>query len=284
MQTDEYGVEEDVTVLKPAPKERYSKHNVFVPPILAKWLRPHQREGVNFIYQCVMGLKDFSGQGVILADDMGLGKTLQSVCLIYTLLKTGITADKRPTAKRIVVVCPCSLVKNWDNEFVKWLGPGGVKTLALAESDRKKTEKDLETFAKTSIFQILICSYECLRTHVKRLTKYENCCDLLICDEAHRLKNSDNQTSRALDSIPVRRRVLLTGKYRLMLLLKIVFLSFSFVRSIISPKRNTISPSPFPPPPTPPTHRYSDAEQFEGILCYGKFYQQRCFRNTRGIQ
>lgn len=57
----------------------------------------------------------------------------------------------------------------------------------------------------------MICSYECLRTHVKRLVKYKDCCDLLVCDEAHRLKNADNQTSRALNSLPVRRRVLLTG-------------------------------------------------------------------------
>lgn len=163
------------------------------------------------MYECVMGLKDFGGNGCILADDMGLGKTLQSVTLIYTLLKTGITADQRPTAKRVIVVCPCSLVKNWDNEFVKWLGPGSVKTLALAEADRKKVEKDLDAFVKTSIFQILICSYECLRAHVGRLTKYPDCCDLLVCDEAHRLKNSENQTSQALNSIPVKRRVLLTG-------------------------------------------------------------------------
>ena len=37
---DEYGVEESVTVLQPAPIEAYSKQSVFVPPILAKWLRP----------------------------------------------------------------------------------------------------------------------------------------------------------------------------------------------------------------------------------------------------
>ena len=66
VQADEYGVEETVTVLKPAPKEKYSQQNVFVPPILAKWLRPHQREGVLFMYQCVMGLKDYGGQGCIL--------------------------------------------------------------------------------------------------------------------------------------------------------------------------------------------------------------------------
>jgi DNA repair and recombination RAD54-like protein len=86
-----------------------------------------------------------------------------------------------------------------------------VKTLPLAEGDRKEIEKNLDCFAKLKLHNVLICSYECLRTHVKRLTKYPDCCDLLVCDEAHRLKNSDNQTSRALNSLPVKRRVLLTG-------------------------------------------------------------------------
>lgn len=57
-----------------APLAMYAKESVFVPPVLAKWLRPHQREGVQFVYECVMGLKDFDGAGCILADDMGLGK------------------------------------------------------------------------------------------------------------------------------------------------------------------------------------------------------------------
>ena len=164
------------------------------------------------MYQCVMDLKpSFQGQGCILADDMGLGKTLQSVTLIYTLLKTGITSQRNvPTVRRVIVVCPCSLVKNWDNEFVKWLGVGSVKTLALAESDRKTVEKSLDLFVRTKMFNVLICSYETLRTHVKRL-QVKDSCDLLVCDEAHRLKNNENQTSRALASLPVKRRVLLTG-------------------------------------------------------------------------
>lgn len=138
-------------------------------------------------------------------------QTLQSVTLIWTLLQTGITANKARTAKRVIVVCPCSLVKNWDNEFTKWLGAGTVKTLALAESDRKTVEKNIDCFVKTKMFNVLIVSYETLRTHVGRLTKYKDCCDLLVCDEAHRLKNRENQTSMALNSIPVKRRVLLTG-------------------------------------------------------------------------
>jgi DNA repair and recombination RAD54-like protein len=111
----------------------------------------------------------------------------------------------------VIVVCPCSLVKNWDNEFVKWLGPNAVKRLAIAEADRKAVEKSLDAFVNTKMFTILIVSYECLRAHVGRLIKHQDCCDLLVCDEAHRLKNSESQTSKALSSLPVRRRVLLTG-------------------------------------------------------------------------
>lgn len=159
-----------------------------MPPVLAKWLRPHQREGVQFLYECVMSQRSFDGAGCILADDMGLGKTLQSVALIYTLLKTGITVSGEVTAKRVIVVCPCSLVKNWENEFVKWLGPGTVKALALADLDRKTVEKNIDLFVKTKMFNILIASYECIRTHAGRLNKHAHACDLLVCDEAHRLK------------------------------------------------------------------------------------------------
>lgn len=211
IQADEYGIESEVSVMRPAPLSCYSKEDQYVPPVLAKWLRPHQREGVKFMYDCVMGLKDFKGNGCILADDMGLGKTLQSVTLIYSLLKTSIVPNKEPTAKRIIVVCPCSLVKNWDNEFTKWLGPGAVKTLALAESDKKTVEKSMDLFVRTKMFNVLICSYETIRTHIGRLNTKADSCDLLVCDEAHRLKNNENQTARALASLPCRKRVLLTG-------------------------------------------------------------------------
>ena len=200
---DEYGIDRKVTKTVSAPESSYAKKNVEVPGVLAKWLRPHQREGLQFLYECVMSLRSFNGAGCILADDMGLGKTLQSVALILTLLKTGVTADRKvssssskyiadsfvrrvapltprfarrssqPTAKRIIVTCPCSLVKNWDNEFVKWLGPGVVKTLALAEQDRKTVEKNIDVFVKTNLFNVLILSYECLRTHIGRLNKTE---------------------------------------------------------------------------------------------------------------
>jgi hypothetical protein len=41
----------------------------------------------------------------------GLGKTLQAIALLWTLLRQGI--DGQPTAKRVIIVCPTSLVSNW---------------------------------------------------------------------------------------------------------------------------------------------------------------------------
>lgn len=98
---DEYGVETEVTVLKPAPLHLYAKHDVFVPPVLAKWLRPHQREGVKFIYECVMGLKDYRGKGVILAD----GTYAYGRCffLSYTVILDMVRYD-RTTATYILSI------------------------------------------------------------------------------------------------------------------------------------------------------------------------------------
>jgi DNA repair and recombination protein RAD54B len=62
-----------------------------VDPYLGGRLRPHQVEGVRFLYECVMGLKDVGARGAILGDDMGLGKSLQCITLAWTLLKQSRT-------------------------------------------------------------------------------------------------------------------------------------------------------------------------------------------------
>ena len=56
---------------------------------IGKILRPHQREGVKFMYDCVTGVQIEEFNGCIMADEMGLGKTLQCITLLWTLLKQG---------------------------------------------------------------------------------------------------------------------------------------------------------------------------------------------------
>lgn len=55
-------------------------------PSLARVLRPHQREGVVFLYRCITGIRDPQHMGAILADEMGLGKTLQCITLIWYVM------------------------------------------------------------------------------------------------------------------------------------------------------------------------------------------------------
>ncbi|KAL2050276.1 hypothetical protein ABVK25_009503 [Lepraria finkii] len=84
--------------------------DVVVDPILTKHLREHQREGGKFMYECVMRLRDFGGQGAILADEMGLGKTLQTIALLWTLLRqnpfTKGSADPPPVIKKLSSYVP----------------------------------------------------------------------------------------------------------------------------------------------------------------------------------
>ncbi|CAA6658879.1 unnamed protein product [Spirodela intermedia] len=189
------------------PNEHMS--SIVVDPLLVLYLRPHQREGVQFMFECVSGMSNEDGiSGCILADDMGLGKTLQSIALLYTLLCQGF--DGKPMVKRALIVTPTSLVSNWESEINKWVG-GRIHVLSLCESTRADAASGIDNFLRPgSPFQVLIISYETFRMHSSKFVK-SGCCDLLICDEAHRLKNDQTLTNRALDALPCHRRVLLSG-------------------------------------------------------------------------
>ena len=93
--------------------------DVVVDPHLGSLLRPHQVEGVKFLYECVTGLRDTGGTGAILADEMGLGKTVQCITLMWTLMKQGMYGGV-PTVRKSLIVCPGALVKNWfDHSWAK---------------------------------------------------------------------------------------------------------------------------------------------------------------------
>ncbi len=178
---------------------------------LTRFLRPHQREGVQFLFECVTGLREHEGFGSILADDMGLGKTLQGITLLWTLLNSGhpdLGGD--PIAKKVVICCPTSLVPNWDSECIKWLN-GRVNTMPICDASREEVIDSLVQFTSPKHpSQVLIISYETFRIHAERFQK-SGTCDLLICDEAHRLKNDQTLTNKALGSMHCKRRILLSG-------------------------------------------------------------------------
>ncbi|KAJ2809060.1 DNA-dependent ATPase protein rad54 [Coemansia guatemalensis] len=186
---------------------------VVVDPSLGRKLRPHQIEGVKFLYNCVTGSVYQNAHGCIMADEMGLGKTLQCIALLWTLLQQSPVAGK-PTIDKCIVACPSSLVKNWANELVKWLGSTKISPLACDnKGSKEKVSASLRSFVSARgrmiIHPVLIISYETLRTYIDILKVSP--IGMLLCDEGHRLKNSSSQTYQALNSLQVQRRIILSG-------------------------------------------------------------------------
>jgi hypothetical protein len=157
-----------------------SGHKIEVIPDLTGKLRPHQREGVQFLFECTMAQRGFEGEGCILADDMGLGKTLMSIALLWTLLNQGFSKTAS-AVRKIVIVCPTSLVGNWENELRKWIGTH-CPTFAV----KSEPKKCIRNFIQHRGKGILIVSYETQRRYSKMFADrfgQPSSCELLICDE-----------------------------------------------------------------------------------------------------
>ncbi|KAG7661636.1 RDH54 [[Candida] subhashii] len=181
---------------------------VHVDPILATKLRPHQIEGVTFLYECLLGYRNFKGKGCLLADEMGLGKTLMTIATIWTLLKQNPFIDqKKPIVNKVLIVCPVTLINNWRSEFRKWLGMNKVNVLTLGNSSNEKL--DIINFGKLNVYQVLIINYEKVTAHYKELASVGF--ELLVCDEGHRLKNSSNKVLNHLIKLKIPRKIVLTG-------------------------------------------------------------------------
>ena len=138
---------------------------------------------------------------------MGLGKSVQTVVLIWTLLKRGLNG--KGTIKKAIVVTNSSIVKNWRKEFKKWLGDERLKPLVASANTTKVSTQDIINDFKNGHFPVLIISYDLC---VRNSDLLQECkCDLLVCDEGHKLKNKSIKIYSALKGIKTPRKVILSG-------------------------------------------------------------------------
>ena len=207
----------------PTYDEEFKKNNkkemlvhVVVDPVLGRVLRPHQKDGVQFMYDCLTGAKIPDYYGCILADDMGLGKTLQCITLIWTLLRQNPRYIDGPIVSNVVIICPSSLVKNWFNEINKWLG-SRLNAMAIDSGQSAEgVDEKLSAFSRQqnsgkrrSANPVLIVSYETFRGHAHVLDHVQ--VGMMICDEGHRLKNQESQTYMVLKKVNCKRRIIISG-------------------------------------------------------------------------
>ncbi len=148
---------------------------------------PYQLEGIAFLYPRTAAL---------LADEMGLGKTMQTISTIRLLLRSG-------EARRILLICPKPLVFNWLREFALWAPE--VPIMAI-EGDGAKRRWQWQL----SDVPVKLANYELLQRD-KDLVLSSEPYDLVVVDEAQRIKNTSSTTAVIVRALPRRRSWALTG-------------------------------------------------------------------------
>jgi SNF2 family DNA or RNA helicase len=135
-------------------------------------------------------------QRAILADDMGLGKSVQAIRAFLNLVKSGSEFFG-------VVVCPKSLVLNWLSEFRRWAPCLTVTSLIASSAGGREIWARQRQRA-----HIVVTTYEQLRLYHHEM---EQQAQVLILDEAHRVKNLGSGRAKALRQLEPSRIWMLTG-------------------------------------------------------------------------
>lgn len=158
------------------------------PAALAATLRDYQRRGLNWLAHMTS-----VGLGCCLADDMGLGKTVTLIAL--HLHRQSDPASAGPT----LVVCPTSLMGNWQREIERFAPGTPVRRFHGAR-------RSLDDLAEG---EFVLTTYGTMRLDAPRLAEVD--WGMVVADEAQHVKNPYAATARQLRSIGARARVALTG-------------------------------------------------------------------------
>ncbi|MFD7390062.1 SNF2-related protein [Streptomyces sp. NPDC059852] len=153
------------------------------PPGLRATLRDYQLRGLAWL-----DLMTSLGLGGCLADDMGLGKTITVIALHL----------KRARPAPTLVVCPASLLGNWQREITRFAP--GVPVRRFHGPDRTLDGLD---------GGFVLTTYGTMRSAAPTLA--EATWGMVVADEAQHVKNPYSATAKALRTIPTPARVALTG-------------------------------------------------------------------------
>ncbi|MFT3682476.1 MAG: DEAD/DEAH box helicase [Ferruginibacter sp.] len=172
-------------------KLREFKHIPQIPPPseLEPILRPYQTAG----FQWLNYLNDV-GWGGILADDMGLGKTVQALTMLDHY-------KKQHGALKAIVICPTTLIYNWENEIKKF-----TPAISWYIHHGSQRTRDVEVLQNANV---VITTYGTLRSDITLLMKVMY--DYVILDESQAIKNPGSKVTKAACLLEAKNRVCMSG-------------------------------------------------------------------------
>ncbi|KAG8380399.1 hypothetical protein BUALT_Bualt06G0011300 [Buddleja alternifolia] len=196
---------------------------VRIPASISMKLKPHQITGIRFIWENIIQSvrkvrSGDKGLGCILAHTMGLGKTFQVIAFLYTAMRSVDLG-----LKTALIVTPVSVLHNWRHEFMKWR-PSELKPLRIFMLEDVPREKRIDLLTKWRIKGgVFLIGYTAFRNlslgkyvkdrdiarEISHALQYGP--DILVCDEAHIIKNTRADTTQALKQVRCQRRIALTG-------------------------------------------------------------------------
>ena len=163
-----------------------------VPDTLVGTLRPYQVRGTGWLAT----MSDL-GLGACLADDMGLGKTIQLIALLLHRIRVG-------TELPALLVCPTSVVGNWERELQRF-----APSIPVLKHYGAQRTRDAESFARLEPGTLVVTTYGLLRRDWRALS--EVVWSVAALDEAQNIKNSSSRTAQAARALKAEFRAALTG-------------------------------------------------------------------------
>lgn len=149
---------------------------------------PYQLDGIAFL---------FPRYAAVLADEMGLGKTMQAISTIRLLLCSGQVSS-------VLLICPKPLVSNWLREFNVWAPELPVAAISGSAATRHYQWSSADIAVKIANYELLMRDHEAVLGDGRHF-------DLVVLDEAQRIKNPKNSTSGIVQKISRTRSWALTG-------------------------------------------------------------------------
>ncbi|MBA4191040.1 MAG: helicase [Planctomycetaceae bacterium] len=149
---------------------------------------PYQLEGIAFL---------MPRHAALLADEMGLGKTAQIILSLRLLFHQGVI-------RRGLIVCPKPLVFNWARELKSWAPDLPFETIE-GDPERRRTAWF------TSNCPLKIVNYETLTRDSDHSSDPRVAFDVVVLDEAQRIKNRDSKTAQVVRAIPRARSWAISG-------------------------------------------------------------------------